>query len=114
MLRIPHYTLPRSFSGTVPVVHAVGGLGDTVTPFNPYENSVRSHMTYFFRELDRCSQAPNPQLTLSIVSLSFCTHREPGGLSRRRTRVPSRGPLETPCTRTESIARASRAYRRGA
>ena len=25
--------------GTVPIVHAVGGLRDTVTPFNPYENS---------------------------------------------------------------------------
>lgn len=25
--------------GTVPIVHAVGGLKDTVTPFNPYENS---------------------------------------------------------------------------
>eukprot|EP00882_Tetradesmus_deserticola_P004157 GHRQ01004392.1.p2 GENE.GHRQ01004392.1~~GHRQ01004392.1.p2 ORF type:complete len:345 (+),score=166.97 GHRQ01004392.1:175-1209(+) len=25
--------------GTVPIVHAVGGLRDTVTPFNPFENS---------------------------------------------------------------------------
>ncbi|MEW5317297.1 MAG: hypothetical protein WDW38_008608 [Sanguina aurantia] len=25
--------------GTVPIVHAVGGLKDTVSPFNPYENS---------------------------------------------------------------------------
>lgn len=42
--------------GTVPVVHAVGGLRDTVTPFNPFENA-GTGWTFSPAEADRMNEA---------------------------------------------------------
>ena len=55
--------------GTVPVVHAVGGLRDTVQPFNPYENS-GTGWTF------ECADSGAFQRALGDALYTFRSHRD--------------------------------------